>query len=65
VTLHTDIPTRAELERLITARDPVSVSVYLPTSTVTQETQADRIELKDLAAEATRQLEKRGRTAVP
>ncbi|HZX02532.1 hypothetical protein, partial [Kribbella sp.] len=57
MTLHTDIPSRTELERLITARDPISVSIYLPTSPLTQEAQADRIELKNLATEAFRQLE--------
>ena len=60
MTLHTDIPTRAELERLVAARDPLSVSVYLSTSPITQDAQADRIELKNLAAEATRQLEELG-----
>jgi hypothetical protein len=55
--LHTDIPTRSEVERLLSARDPLCVSIYLPTSRVPQETQADRIELKNLAAEAVRQLE--------
>ncbi|PZF83815.1 baeRF11 domain-containing protein [Jiangella anatolica] len=60
MTLHTDIPARAQLERLIGARDPVSVSLYVPTSPVTQQAQAARIELKNLAAEATRQLEAAG-----
>jgi hypothetical protein len=31
VSLHTDIPSRAQIERLMTSRDPSSVSVYLPT----------------------------------
>jgi release factor family 11 len=55
--LHTDIPTRAAVETLITTRGPVCVSIYLPTSHVPQEAQADRIELKNLAAEAIRQVE--------
>jgi hypothetical protein len=55
--LHTDIPTRAAVETLITTRGPLCVSIYLPTSHVPQEAQADRIELKNLAAEAIRQLE--------
>lgn len=55
--LHTDIPTRSEVERLLAVRDPASVSIYLPTSPVTQDAQADRIELKNLAAEAIEQLE--------
>ncbi|MFF5988359.1 baeRF11 domain-containing protein [Prauserella flavalba] len=60
MTLHTDIPTRDQLERLIAARDQASVSVYLPTSSLTQQAQAGRIELKNLAAEAARQLEEAG-----
>jgi hypothetical protein len=60
MTLHTDIPTRAELERLLTARDPACVSIYVPTSPLTQEAQAARIELKGLAAEAVQQLETAG-----
>ena len=58
--LHTDIPTRAEVERLLETRDPCCVSIYLPTSTITQEAQAGRIELKTLAAEAVAQLEAAG-----
>jgi hypothetical protein len=57
VTLHTDIPSRSEVERLLTARDPSCVSIYLPTSPITQEAQADRIELKNLASAAVQQLE--------
>lgn len=39
MTLHTDIPTRAQIERLLTSRAPSSVSIYLPTNRVTQDTQ--------------------------
>ena len=60
MTLHTDMPTRSAVERLLTARDAHSVSIYLPTSPLTQDAQADRIELKNLATEATRQLETAG-----
>ena len=60
MTLHTDIPTRSELERLLGARDAPCISIYLPTSPLTQEAQADRIELKNLATEAARQLEASG-----
>ena len=48
--LHTDIPTRSEIERLLAARDPCCVSAYLPTSPITQDAQADRIELKNLVS---------------
>jgi Bacterial archaeo-eukaryotic release factor family 11 len=60
VTLHTDIPTRAEVERLLTTRDASCVSIYVPTSPITQDAQADRIELKNLAASAAEQLEVAG-----
>lgn len=57
MSLPTDIPTRAQVERLLEQRDPASVSIYLPTSRISQEAQGDRIELKNLADEAVRQLE--------
>jgi hypothetical protein len=57
LTLHTDIPARSEVERLLVTRDPCCVSAYLPTSPITQDAQADRIELKNLVAEATGQME--------
>ena len=60
MTLHTDIPTRSEVERLLTTRDPSCVSIYLPTSPITQDAQADRIELKNLTASAAEQLEAAG-----
>jgi hypothetical protein len=60
MTLHTDIPTRSELEQLLDVRDPLCVSLYVPTSPLTQEAQAGRIELKTLTADATRQLEEAG-----
>jgi len=53
--LPTDIPTRAQLERLLAAREPASVSIYLPTDPASRG-DAERIELKNLAAEAARQL---------
>jgi hypothetical protein len=58
--LNTDIPTRAELGSLLEARDPASVSIYLPTSVATQKARADRIELKTLASDAIGQLEEAG-----
>jgi Bacterial archaeo-eukaryotic release factor family 11/GvpH len=60
MTLHTDIPTRSDLEGLLTARAPSSVSIYVATSPVTQEAQASRIELKNLAADAAEQLQVAG-----
>jgi hypothetical protein len=57
--LPTDIPTRAELELLLAAREPASVSIYLPTSPASRG-EAERIELKNLAGEASRQLRESG-----
>jgi hypothetical protein len=54
--LPTDIPTRAQLERLLAAREPSSVSIYLPTNPSSRG-EAERIELKNLAREASTQLE--------
>jgi len=54
--LHVDIPTRADIESLIRNRGSVRVSLYLPTSPITQQAQADRIALKNLVGEASRQL---------
>src|SRR5262249_6963590 len=56
----TAIPTRTELEQLLAVRDPLCVSLYIPTSPLTQEAQAGRIELKTLTADAMRQLEDTG-----
>ncbi|HEX6762810.1 MAG TPA: hypothetical protein VF094_08425 [Gaiellaceae bacterium] len=57
--LPTDIPTRAQLGRLLAAREPSSVSIYLPT-TPSSRGEAERIELRNLAGEASRQLEQAG-----
>src|SRR5262245_11913718 len=57
--LPTDIPTRAQLERLLASRAPWSVSIYLPTSPSSRG-DAERIELKNLASEASTQLEQAG-----
>ena len=53
--LHTDIPSRAEIDALLAGRDPASVSIYVPTDPASPG-DAGRIELKNLAAEAVRQL---------
>jgi Bacterial archaeo-eukaryotic release factor family 11 len=59
VNLHTDIPTNAQVDRLLDNRHPVSVSVYLPTDPASDGS-AERIELGNLAAEAERQLVEAG-----
>jgi Bacterial archaeo-eukaryotic release factor family 11 len=60
LTLHTDIPTRSAVERLLNTRGQPCVSIYLATSPFTQDAQRARIALKNLAADATGQLEKAG-----
>lgn len=54
--LHVDVPTRSDLEDLISHRAPMCVSIYLPTTPLTQEAQADRIALRNLARDAQDQL---------
>lgn len=55
--LYTDIPTLNELKALITARNEACVSIYLPTTPLTQETNADRIVFGNLTKAALAQLE--------
>jgi hypothetical protein len=57
--LPTDAPTRDQVAELLAAREPSSVSIYLPT-TPESRGEAERIELKNLAAEALRQLREAG-----
>jgi hypothetical protein len=57
--LPTDLPTRDQLERLLAVRDPSSVSIYLPTNPSSRG-EAERIELKNLAGEASKQLQEAG-----
>ncbi|MCL2770549.1 MAG: hypothetical protein FWD42_10670, partial [Solirubrobacterales bacterium] len=66
--LHTDIPTRAQLNRLLAARNGASVSIYVPTDPVSTNV-GERIELGNLAADALAQLDdadvaKRARVAI-
>jgi Bacterial archaeo-eukaryotic release factor family 11 len=53
--VHTDIPTRADLEHLLSVRDAACVSIYLPT-TPEERGGRDRLEFKRLAGEALEQL---------
>jgi Bacterial archaeo-eukaryotic release factor family 11 len=53
--VHTDIPTSADLEWLLSARDEACVSIYLPTSPE-ERGERDRIEFKNLSAQALEQL---------
>lgn len=58
--LYVDLPTSAEIAALAAHREDLSVSIYLPTTPHSQEAQADRIALKNLAKEAGRQLHEAG-----
>jgi release factor family 11 len=53
--VHTDIPTRTDLEQLLAVRDAACVSIYLPT-TPEEGGARDRLEFKSLGAEALEQL---------
>jgi hypothetical protein len=59
VNLHVDVPTRAQVDRLLAGRNRASVSLYVPTDPASRDG-AERIELKNLAADAIRQLERSG-----
>ncbi len=54
--LYVDIPSRHDIDSLIRQRGAAQVSLYLPTTPVTQNAQADRIAFKNLADEALKQL---------
>lgn len=58
--LYVDIPTSADIEALSSFRGEVCVSIYLRTTPLTQQAQADRIELKNLAKQAIQQLQAAG-----
>jgi hypothetical protein len=55
--LYVDIPSVADLKSLASHRDDICVSIYLPTTPISQEAAGERIALKNLAKEALRQLE--------
>ena len=57
--LHTDLPSRIQIDRLMESRHSASVSMYLSTSPISNG-DAERIELKNLASEARGQLEASG-----
>jgi hypothetical protein len=55
--LHIDLPTRAEIKKLIGVRGSPAVSLYLRTTPLTQDTEVDRIELKNLLKVALAEME--------
>jgi hypothetical protein len=54
--LHIDLPTRADILSLTETRAHPAVTIYLATTPLTQAAQADRIALRNLAADAAAQL---------
>lgn len=58
--LHTDIPTATDIERLAATRNEFCVSIYVPTSPVTPETEAARLELRNASDSAAAQLSEAG-----
>lgn len=58
--LYVDIPTRSEFKTLNEVRADACVSIYLATTPLTQDSDASRIELGNLARQAREQLEARG-----
>jgi hypothetical protein len=58
--LYVDLPTPSELVELVKARDPESVSIYVPTTNVTQDIDGARIEFGNLAKAALDQFESVG-----
>jgi hypothetical protein len=54
--LHVDIPSHAQMERLLRARRAGSVSIYLPTTPVSIESSASQIDLRNAIDEAVGQL---------
>jgi hypothetical protein len=55
--LHTDIPTTATIRQLAAVSEPFTVSIYLPTTPISTDTESARIDLKNLLSEAVAQLE--------
>lgn len=55
--LYVDIPTAPEIRALSRVRGSACVSIHVPTTPVTPDTDRDRLVLKNLAAEARKQLE--------
>lgn len=53
--MHTDIPTRADLEQLLSVRDAACVSIYVPTAPE-ERGERDRLEFKRLGGAALEQL---------
>ena len=58
--LYVDIPSQADIKALASHRGSICVSIYLPTTPLSQETAHDRIELKNMVKTAEQQLHDAG-----
>ncbi|ACK50138.1 conserved hypothetical protein [Methylocella silvestris BL2] len=58
--LHIDLPTRAEIAKLASHRGSPAVSLYLRTTPLTQDSKAERIELKNLLKSAVAEMAEAG-----
>jgi hypothetical protein len=57
MSLHIDVPTRSEIVALLEARRPGCVSIYMPTTPVTSDVEAERIGFKNAIGEAMERVE--------
>ena len=57
MSLHIDVPTRSEVVALLEAKRPGCVSIYMPTTPVTSDVEAERIEFKNAIGEAMERVE--------
>lgn len=58
--LFVDVPTESDIIALASARDDLSVSIYLPTTPLSQEAASDSVQLKNLSKESLRKLAEAG-----
>lgn len=58
--LHTDIPTKEDIQRLAVARGAMSVSIYFPTPVAPTGSEGPPIELRNLLTQAVEQLRRAG-----
>jgi hypothetical protein len=63
MTIHSDIPTRAQIERLLANRSASSVSIFLPTSRSTLGARSDRVTFANLVEAALGRLRESGAAA--
>lgn len=57
---HIDIPSENDIRRLLAVKAEVCVSIYMPTTTLPTEADANRIEFKTLVSKATERLQESG-----